>query len=82
MNHDALDPHVIDPALNTTTQAVHPLPTTLPSPKLITIMATTSTEARTLSHISNSSNGAVDGPDASPSDSHTHPDDEGDLYCV
>ena len=33
MNHDALDPHVIDPALNTTTQAVHPLPTTLPSPK-------------------------------------------------
>jgi hypothetical protein len=76
MNCDALDPHVFDPSLNTTTQAAQPLPTTLPSPKLVTITATTSTETTTPSHISNSSNGTVT---VLPLDSQTPPDDEGDL---
>jgi len=79
MNHDALGPHVFDPSLNTTTQGAQPLPTTLPSPELITITATTSTEVTTLSHISNSSNGTVDGPVVLPLDSQTPLDGEGDL---
>jgi DDE superfamily endonuclease len=53
MNRDALDPHASDSSLNTTTQAAQPLPTTPPSLELVTITATTSTEATTSSHISN-----------------------------
>ena len=60
INCNALDPHVFDPSLNTTTQAAQPLPTTLPSPELVTITATTSTETTTPSHISNLSNRTVD----------------------
>ena len=79
MNCNGLDPHVFNPSLNTTTQAAQPLPTTLPSPKLVTIMATTSTETTTPSHISNLSNRTADGPAVLPLDSWTLPDDEGDL---